>query len=86
MFLNMLTKATAQQLRAMIVLKSHSAWSDFSKLLDGELTALQDRMVYCADEVQMRQLQGRAAAIKELKATVEGSRQSLENLGLQAPL
>jgi hypothetical protein len=82
----MLTQPTAQHLRAMMVLNSHSAWDGVGKFLDDELAEIHRRLTYTADEVQVRQLQGRAAAIRELRDAVTGSRQSLEKLGLQAPL
>lgn len=82
----MLTQPTAQQLRAFIVLKSQSAWDEVSKFLDGELSKIHERLTYTSDEVQVRQLQGRAAALTELKAIVQGARESLERLGLQAPI
>lgn len=82
----MLTHPTAQQLRALIVLNSQSAWDEVCKFLDGELSEIHSRLTYTSDEVQLRQLQGRAAALRELKAAVQGARKDLDRLGLQAPL
>lgn len=82
----MLIHPTAQQLRALVVLNSHSAWDEVRKFLDAELVEIHSRLTYTSDEVQLRQLQGRSAAIRELKASVQGARADLERLGLQAPL
>lgn len=82
----MLTHPTAQQLRALIVLNSHSAWDEAKKFIEAELAEIHSRLTYTSDEVQLRQLQGRAAALRELRDSVQGARKELERLGLQAPL
>lgn len=82
----MLTNPSAQQLRALVVVNAQSAWGEVDKFLGAELAEIFKRLTYTADEAVMRQLQGRAAAIQELRSSVQGARKELERLGLPAPL
>ena len=74
----MLTKATPHQLRAAHVLRTQGQWGELESMLKAELFRAYELMVDSRDETILRQLQGRALAMKELMAFVNNSTDVLE--------
>lgn len=76
----MLTKPEHMALRALYSFSNHAGWDDVSKFLEGELNATYRALATAADEVTLRQMQGRARFIQEFTSLVRDAAKQLEKL------
>jgi len=76
----MLTRPTDHQLRAAHVLRTQGQWGELESYLRAELQRVYELMVDSRDETVLRQLQGRAAAIKEFLTFVNKSSEVMEKI------
>ena len=66
----MLTRPAPAVLQALKNLRTIQEWSEVTKFLEQELTALQLHLIEAVDETTLRQFQGRAKCLKEFLALV----------------
>ena len=66
----MLTRPAPAVLQALKNLRTIQEWSEVTKFLEQELTALQLHLIEAVDETTRRQFQGRAKCLKEFLALV----------------
>jgi hypothetical protein len=82
----MLQTMTPEALIAAESISKHPRFSDFNKMLDAEVQTALEKIVGSRDDVTIHELRGRAKAILELQQAMRDARQTLSQLGLQAPL
>lgn len=76
----MLKHPDATQLRALLSAQSSGTWEGIDQLLESELAAIMERLVGCRDDVDLYRLQGRAAALRDLRATARSARETLDKV------
>lgn len=74
----MLTKPTTTQLRAILAAQSTGTWNGIDQLIEAELAAVHERLVGSREDGDLHRMQGRAQALRELRAVASDARQTLE--------
>ncbi len=67
----MLSRPSSEALRALVQLRVIPAWADVLKMLEEELDRTLELLVERQDEPGMRQLQGRARLLQEIRQLAE---------------
>ena len=67
----MLSKPSSEALRAITQLRAIPAWADVLKMLEAELDTTMLMLIERQDEPSIRQLQGRARLLKDLRQLAE---------------
>ena len=64
----------------MCELEGHRGWEFMLKFYAEQLLAIQETLIQCENELQLRQLQGRAQVFKDLLDRSHSARDELERL------
>jgi len=80
----MLTKPTAQALRSLLGFSRQTGWTEVEQMFKDELSKTYEMLADSADEVLIRQLQGRAKLIREFLSLVHDAPRTLEKLGVSS--
>lgn len=76
----MLSKPQPEFFRGLVITTRQPGWVPVKQGLEAELQALYERMRDTRDDVDLRQLQGRAQALKDFLAIADAAPQLLDKL------
>lgn len=76
----MLTKPSPKAVKALHALKLSGHWAEISEYIESELSKVYDVLVSSPDEVTLRQMQGRAQALRDFMVMVRDAHKTLERL------
>ena len=76
----MLTRPNARQLQVLHLLKNHAFWPEVEAVINAEIAAIAVRLTEARDEIDFRQMQGRAQALRDFRQLLAQSGSTLEKV------